>query len=262
MKTQKTNLKSLSKCGKYENFTLIELLVVIAIIAILASMLLPALNQAREKARQSLCQSNLKQISLGTNMYLSDFDESYFPFLFPVNPTGRRTQWAGLLCDAKYTMPKLYICPTASGKHYNSPYGIYYKELGSLSSIINDAISFSLIDYGYNWWYIGSDNDASPRGPAAKLSRIKKPTATILFGESASTDRQNGASLVAARYITAQYESQIWPNHGHSAAVSFCDGHVKIISGPGTDESWCGNMNGAGMPLASLYNSDNPWDRK
>lgn len=98
-------------------FTLIELLVVIAIIAILAAILFPVFAKAREKARQTSCLNNLRQISAAVNMYVQDNGEVFFP--------DTTTQaWAVVL--SAYNGPSIYDCPTKTGKGTNTApeYGV------------------------------------------------------------------------------------------------------------------------------------------
>jgi prepilin-type N-terminal cleavage/methylation domain-containing protein/prepilin-type processing-associated H-X9-DG protein len=78
---------------RLRGFTLIELLVVIAIIAILAAILFPVFAQAREKARQTTCLSNLKQMALGMRMYSQDYDELYPPHRFGDGVYPRAYTW-------------------------------------------------------------------------------------------------------------------------------------------------------------------------
>src|SRR5436309_8062157 len=100
-------------------FTLIELLVVIAIIAILAAILFPVFATAREKARQITCLSNMKQWSIGTKMYLSDYDDTVVPcYLYSSHPSGGTLKtgapylqrWEDLL-DPYVKNDKVWHCP-------------------------------------------------------------------------------------------------------------------------------------------------------
>src|SRR5207302_8885488 len=105
-----------SRKPRKSGFTLIELLVVIAIIAILAAILFPVFAQARDKARQTNCLSNTRQMALAMTQYLQDYDET-----FPLDSNdGQKTFWMD------YVQPyvrntSIWICPTraSTNKHVN-----------------------------------------------------------------------------------------------------------------------------------------------
>src|SRR5271165_6318670 len=94
-----------------KGFTLIELLVVIAIIAILAAILFPVFAQARAKARQTVCLSNMRQMGLATMMYAQDYDER-LP-LAATTTASSYLNWHNLLIP--YTQnEQIWVCPSAN----------------------------------------------------------------------------------------------------------------------------------------------------
>ncbi len=124
-RTMETEMK------KSSHFTLIELLIVIAIIAILASMLLPALNQARDSARKSSCVSNLKQIASAVQMYVGDAGD------FLPNRSPLASRWHSYYMNDDYSGVPTNLGLVAYGNYLRDPnvFSCPGSELGNLAAL-------------------------------------------------------------------------------------------------------------------------------
>lgn len=209
-------------------FTLIELLVVIAIIAILAAILFPVFGRARENARRSSCQSNLKQLGLGMVQYVQDYDERFPQAIGGAGGAAAPYGWAEAI-QPYLKSTQLYQCPSdttspptpAAGAvvdgtlaGYTDYYANYYA-LGTSQSELNNAALIVLAGDGTG---AGATARYACDGGAC-TNNGNDPTTTnptlIAVGGTPGPITTNGGAF----------------RHLETSNYLFADGHVKSLKG-------------------------------
>ena len=223
-----------------KGFTLIELLVVIAIIAILAAILFPVFAQAREKARQTSCLSNMKQIGTAFQLYVDDYDETT-PGIAGWNFGGggaRGYMQTNMYCHPTATLysyvknSNIFVCPSAPNRNmlltvYNYPTGTDQNGGSSPAT----GISYAINGLAYNYVSLAQISSTSS---LIFCTEMNKPRSWNILGEYPSSafimptpETDGGVATVFSNCgILAKWNAQEPHNGGQN--VTYCDGHAKF----------------------------------
>ena len=189
-------------------FTLVELLVVIAIIAILAAILFPVFARARENARRSSCQSNLKQLGLGALQYVQDYDERFPLGVTPTDSTFTDFTFALDLIQPYVKNKQVAICPSDDGA---PDVNLYLPGITPVSYVGNQAIMTSPIFH-----VISPVAYPTPLPLPAHLSEIRDSARLPLIWDA-----------INASLNPAMPDLPVQRRHLEGANCVFVDGHVK-----------------------------------
>jgi prepilin-type N-terminal cleavage/methylation domain-containing protein/prepilin-type processing-associated H-X9-DG protein len=247
-------------------FTLIELLVVIAIIAILAAILFPVFAKAREKARQSACLSNLKQIGTGIMMYSQDYDETLCPQETGICGTTSSYGWADIILPYVKNVG-VFNCPSSSVQMTQNMAQTpprFRRDRGGLTNITDDCSSLTgekitdaaaqNYNYGVNGispasglkatnsgpFYTVIDSSGGFTMPNGALASLEEPagTAGIADGRGSSPWSIGGNSPTDFDSMDGQVDGRRHASIGIKEAgittaganVMFMDGHAKYTN--------------------------------